>query len=358
MARVLMLSYLPVYPADGGGRVRVYQLATQLARRHSVTVVCPPLESLPSRRFPFAVEEAGSRGARQLFDPRVCDTALRVARRERPDYLLLEYVWQGLHAGVVRLARQLPLLLDAFDVATERFRRTRHPLWPLISLYERAVLRSADRVFAVSRRDEAQLVRLGARATHTSVVPNGVDTQAFRPDRASRLRVREELGVASWERLLLFFGSLDYPPNAEAVRVLAREIMPRLDERYRLVVAGRGDAAALRRYESGRVRLAGRVERIADYVNAADAVVAPILRGSGTRLKVLESVACGAPTVATPAAVEGLDLAACGPALTVARDWDSFAMAVQRVASAQRLPPSERFVATYDWQHIVERMVL
>ena len=84
----------------------------------------------------------------------------------------------------------------------------------------------------------------------------------------------------------------------------------------------------------------------------------PIMSGSGTRIKLLESVACGVPTVATSLAAEGLDLAACGPALTIADGWDAFAAAIERVAGLDRASPSDLFVSMYDWRCIVERIEL
>ena len=359
MSKILMLSYLPIHPADGGGRVRIRQLATHLAERHTLTLLCPPSELPAEEAFRFTVYDHGIRGVRQLLDPRSYHTVFDLARREQPDFILLEYIWQGLHAALARLAQHVPVLLDAFDVATVRLRRARNPLWPAVSLYERCVLRTVDRVFAVSDIDRDQLVALGAPETRTSVVPNGVDTSAFRPDTESGGRVRDALGVSSGDRLLLFFGQLNYAPNADAVRILAREIMPRLGPEHHLVIAGRGSVADLRKEHGGhRIEFLGSVERISDYINAADAIVSPITHGSGTRLKLLESLACGAPTVATSVAAEGLDLAACGPALTIADDWDAFASSIRHASKAQRIPPSPAFLETYDWRAIVERIRL
>ncbi len=358
MARILMLSYLPIHPPNGGGRVRIRALASHLAERHTLTLVCPPPTPPAAEALRFAVCERGVRGARQLADPRAYRTVLEVARRERPDVILLEYVWQGLHASLVSWTQGVPVLLDAFDVATERFRRAGHPLWPAISLYERSVLRSVEGVFAVSGHDRAALVRLGARQERTSVVPNGVDTSTFRPDPEAGRRVRDALGVGGDERLLLFFGQLAYPPNADAVRILVREIMPRLSPEYRLIIAGGGASPELLRRDGGRVAFVGPVERIQDYVNAADAVVAPIRHGSGTRLKLIETLACGVPAVATPVAAEGLDLAVCGPGLTLADDWDAFAAATRQACAAGRVGPSSAFIESYDWRAIVERMPL
>ena len=60
----------------------------------------------------------------------------------------------------------------------------------------------------------------------------------------------------------------------------------------------------------------------------------------------------------TSIGAEGLDLAACGPALIVANGWDAFADAVRRAAATERTPPSPAFLETYDWRAIVEKIQL
>ncbi len=358
MSRILILSYLPVIPANSGGRVRIYQIAARLSRIHNVTMLCPPFAQRCREPLPFALRHLPAGGKRQLFDPRTYQSIFQSIRRQRPDVVLVEYVWQGLHAKAGLLGVTGRLIVDAFDVVTVRLRRSKHPLWAVVSLYERQVLRAANQVFAASETDRRRLVALGASVERTSLVPNGVDTAVFRPDPAAGRRVRDMLGLRNGERLLFFFGNLDYAPNAEAVTILATEIMPRLERRFRLAIAGPGNTTPLRRYESERLSFLGPVDRIPDYINAADALVAPLVSGSGTRIKLLETIACGVPAITTTVGAEGLDLTACGPALLIADNWDDFATAVRERADGQRMLPPPRFVETYDWQCIVERMPL
>jgi polysaccharide biosynthesis protein PslH len=357
MARVLVLSHVPIFPTNGGGRVRIHAIASRLAAHHEVSVLCPR-DGTPAAPPPFTLYDRGIRGWQQLARPRTLSTALDVVRDVRPDVILLEYIWQGMHALALRLKLGVPVILDAFDVVTLRLRRAGQPWWPVASAYERAVLRSVNRVFATSEYDREHLVRLGAREASTQVVPNGVDVTVFRPDEATGRATREKLNAGADDRLLLFFGQLDYAPNRQAVEDLVKHVLPRLGEEYRLVVAGRGQIGDLRRHEGKRTRFLGPVEPLPAYINAADAVVAPIRSGSGTRLKVLESIACGTPTVTTPLGAEGIDVAACGAALTIASGWDAFAEAVRTAAARGLTPPAPSFTDTYDWEAIVRGIEL
>lgn len=357
MAKILVLSYLPLYPANHGGRVRIREIASRLAQHHEVSVLCPP-ETPPRERPAFALYARGVRGWRQMVAPQTFATAIAVAREAKPDVVLLEYLWQGAHAIALRLLRGVPVIFDAFDVVTLRMRREGRRIWPLVSLYERAILRAADRVLAVSDFDRTELVKLGATSRGIDIVPNGVDTCVFRPNDAARAEIRNHLRIDTDERLLFFFGQLGYTPNVHAVAGLAEELMPRLGRRYRLAVAGPGGAGLRRRYEREGITFLGEVDDVPAHIGAADAVVAPIQSGSGTRLKILESLACGAPTVTTRLGAEGLDLSACGDGLRIADGWEAFAAETARAADAGANVPPVSFIEAYDWDAIVGRMRL
>jgi glycosyltransferase involved in cell wall biosynthesis len=109
---------------------------------------------------------------------------------------------------------------------------------------------------------------------------------------------------------LLFVGNLTYAPNLEAAVVLAREILPVVRENHPHATvdlvgahAGLGGEAS-----AEHVRVAGAVAELEPWYEGADVVVAPLLRGGGTRIKVLEAFANRRAVVATPAAVAGLEV--------------------------------------------------
>jgi glycosyltransferase involved in cell wall biosynthesis len=359
MSRVLMLSSFPVYPTNDGGRARIHSFARNLTAEHEVTVVCSRLPERPKERLPYRLLDiAGSGPRRQLFDPGFLRRLVSLIRKERPDVLLLEYVWQGVHATIASALTATPLVVDAFDVVTTRFRRQHHPLLPVITLYERIVLRRAERVFAISDVDLQGFRALGISDRRLSLLPGGVDVDVFHPDPDARDRVRKTLRVGD-DRLLFFFGQLDYAPNADALSVLAKEIVPRLPDGCQLAIAGRGNVEQLRsRYGSARTRFLGPVDSIADHINAADAVVSPIRIGSGTRHKLLETIACGVPAVSTTIGAEGIDNKVLRPAVLIRDEWATFAEAACDAATWPRLQPSAAFLANHDWRTIVKSVRL
>ena len=141
-----------------------------------------------------------------------------------------------------------------------------------------------------------------AGVPRVEVIPN-----AYRlvPEPVGRTRVGDP-------PVVLFQGTLRYPPNAEAARFLVRDVVPRLaglvpGVRVRLV--GTGSPALAGLDDPPAVTLVGQVPDMADELAGADLVVVPLRFGSGTRLKVLEAFAQRVPVVSTTLGAEGLSAA-------------------------------------------------
>ncbi len=357
-----MIVPYPIVPADEGGRRRAVSLIKHLAVEHTVVLLTPRSSAYEGCDLPATMYQTTPAGRRhQIVSPGFLRRAFAIIRDERPDVILIEYAWSGLHGALLARRFGLPLILDAPNVEGDRYRSTGTRFWRAIAAYESLVTRVATQIFVVSEDDRRRFIATGVRATKLQVVPNGVDPDAMHPDAAARAAVRSELGIAAGTVLHLFFGQLDYGPNRDALAVIARELIPRLDAQdrpYELVVTGKGDIERLRStYRHARLRFVGAVPSIASYINAADDVLVPITSGGGTRLKVLESIACGAPVVSTSIGAEGIDRSVCGDLLSIADDWEAFVARLPgnpSLESSRAVPAG--FLDMYSWANIVRRI--
>jgi glycosyltransferase involved in cell wall biosynthesis len=143
------------------------------------------------------------------------------------------------------------------------------------------------------------------------------------------------------EEVVIFSGSLGYQPNISAVRFFRNEIWPVLRNRWpslRWRLVGK-NAEAVATYIKGdsRIETTGPVENAVEALAAARVVAAPLLAGSGTRMKIIEAWAAGRAVVSTAIGAEGLP-ARDGKHLLVADSATSFADAVSRLleSSEQR----------------------
>ena len=114
------------------------------------------------------------------------------------------------------------------------------------------------------------------------------------------------------EETILFIGSYSHKPNIDAVEFLIKQIWPHVHKAIpaaTLIVAGcpADKIPSYRRNIQG-IRYTGFVENLDSLYRQSRVVCAPILSGSGTRVKIIEAAAYGKPIVSTRIGAEGLEL--------------------------------------------------
>ncbi len=205
----------------------------------------------------------------------------------------------------------------------------------------------------VSRHDADTLAAIAPAAT-IMVVPNGVDTAAFRPQQ----------GVTDG---IVFVGGRTWFPNRDAMEYFAHAILPRIRRSVhapvRVTWVGRAGSEVGSRYQEDHgIELTGYVESIQPYVARAACYVVPLRVGGGTRLKILDAWAMGKAVVSTSVGCEGLD-ARDGQNILVRDEPEEFAEAVVAVLSDPDLRNSLGRAARrtaeqqYDWDVIASSMI-
>ncbi|HEY3637429.1 MAG TPA: glycosyltransferase [Rhizomicrobium sp.] len=140
-------------------------------------------------------------------------------------------------------------------------------------------------------------------------------------------------------RDILFLGGFGHPPNAQAVKFFAGEVMPIIrDQLPDAVFNVIGSGARLRVPElmSDHVRILGYVPSITDYLDRTRVFVAPLLAGAGLKGKVLDAISHGVPCVLSSVAVEGTGLTH-GLDCLIADTKESWAQWVVRLYTDEKL---------------------
>jgi len=140
-------------------------------------------------------------------------------------------------------------------------------------------------------------------------------------------------------RTILFFALLSTFPNLDGVLFLLREIWPRIAAARpaaRLKIAGAHPPAELRPHAGPRVEITGFVEDLRPHLASAALVVVPLRLGSGTRLKIIKSMAMGKAIVSTRLGAEGID-AVPGRDILLEDEPAAFAQAVVRLLDDRAL---------------------
>ena len=297
MPNILFISGKNFLNSAKGAEIRILELVKGLSRGNHVFAVNfddgkragNPLEQLVELGVTL-VNIRIRHPAQKLFWPGVYLDCCRVLRRQKVDAIICSHVWSVPCALALARMSGLPLFFDDHNVEHDLLRQQgQRVASTLVKWLESRALQRATLTFAVSETDRS-LLAPWARAIE--VLPNG--TSLLPPD----VEVRPKRPV------VLFIGSLGYEPNREAVRVIVEQIAPSVARRIPEVefrIVGR-PAPKLR---VPNVTVVGFVERIEDELDRAVLTIVPLLHGSGTRIKIMDSLARHRPVVATPKGAEG-----------------------------------------------------
>ena len=211
--------------------------------------------------------------------------------------------------------------------------------------FERRAVITADLAFAYSSADLARYRELYPEA-HWAQTRNGAHASDIAP------------APQSTAPSVLLVGSLGYAPNVQGLFWFLDHVLPLLPGEVRVTVAGsRAPAEVRRRLAASPARFVDTPDDLAPLYAEHALSVVPVFQGSGTRGKILESLAYERAVVTTTPGAGGLELVE-GEGYVLADDAEGFAVRVARLVAA----PDERaalarrgraaVLARYDWSAV------
>lgn len=402
MGRLLFLTHRMPYPPDKGDRIRAWHMLEYLARHWEVELGCLSDDPEDARHLPLLRERYAAMRCESL--PGGLRAAARTLWRARPGLPLTlgwfhsarlqAWVSAGLEARrydavfvyssamapyVMRHAAAglPPSILDLVDVDSEKWRayaaQARPPrrlLWArearTLLAFERRAAQAFSRTILVSQAECERFLALAPEArARAQWVDNGVDLGFFDPARPYPNPYPPNPDSPG-PPPLVFTGTMDYPPNIEAVTDFARDVLPRLratpgregPPEFHIVGARPTDGVRALAKLPG-VHVTGRVPDTRPYIAHAAAAVAPLRVARGIQNKVLEAMALGRPVIASSAAFEGVQ-AVAGRDLLVVDGAEATARAVGAVLRGEYpgLGQAARLAVAHghDWDFTLRRL--
>ncbi len=333
--KILMLTpYLP-YPLLSGGQIRTYNLLKELSGRHEITLFALIKDHQEKKYIkdiqPFCQQvRVFKRSSKPFTAKNVLKTAIStypflVIRNLVPEAVsavkaeLNHTHYDLIHAETFYMMPHIPntrtpiLLVEQTIeyLGYESYaKKIKQPLRHLLEFdinkikrWEQFYWKKADKLITMSGKDQAYIQQYLSKPEKVEVVFNGVDNDWF-------AQVPHKL---SNDPTVIYVGTFKWLPNVEAAKYLIKKVWPKilqLQPNAQLKIVGNEPTDELKSYQekSQNVQVLGRVPDIRYAFKQAHVLLAPVFSGKGTRYKILESLASGTPVVATPTAVEGLNL--------------------------------------------------
>jgi glycosyltransferase involved in cell wall biosynthesis len=244
---------------------------------------------------------SGTSGSRQV-------KAFEACLRYNPDAIFVHRL--GAMCPLLQTRRTLPPVFFDLDdiehVALQRrlrylrrisTRLLNYFLFPALCWGEYKAINLAHRTFVCSDKDRNYLTNCW-RLKGVVKVPNAIKIPSVQPPIS--------------EQTMLFIGSYSHKPNIDAAEFLIQKIWPlvhRATPEANLIIAGSPpDRIPSYRASTQGVKFAGFIREIDELYRQSRVVCAPILSGSGTRVKIIEAAAYGKPIVSTRIGAEGIEM--------------------------------------------------
>lgn len=369
--KILFITPLYLFPPYWGGGVRTYNLVKYLAKKHQVFLLSPFYPQFEEKKTSYHRIELKKMGVK-IFTPRplikiehpftkhinpeVILKGLEIILTEKVDLIICDYPWSGVNVLFLHFLTKIPFIFHEHNIEHVIKDEIRARYGKMMKILELILCKKAKKIVVVSRKDKEILIRNGIKRGKIEIVENGFDEDNFYPNSKNVVKIRKKYGIGN-NPIILFFGKLDYPPNKEAVYKIRWDILPKILEKIpnaKFLIVGKKYEFKI---EHEAMIFTGLVDNIEDYVNAADVVIVPILAGSGTRIKILEAIACGKIVVSTTKGAEGLINKLTKPFLKIADDWKTFSdYVVETIQNPVDKKPPKEFIKKYSWRHIYKKI--
>jgi len=391
--RILMLSpYIP-WPLNGGPPIRIYYVLRELVRlghevvllaghdgpplpaTHPLRTLCreivtyqPPESSRSGVPFVSALRSLASPlpyVAAKFSAPGMQGIVQRLAEKHEFDLIWAHFALMA-YAVPPELCRTMPLVLDEHESEGLLWRQyLRHgslakrafAVVNLIKLpaFQKRIMSRVAAVLSNSEREADFTRRYAPPGVQVWAVPNGVDTEVFAPAQTD----------GNKKNVILLCSGLTVYRNRAAALWFARRMFPQtrreVPDAEFWIVGSNPNREIWRLAETPGIHVTGTVEDVRPYYAMAKVAVAPYHYGEGTKIKVVEAMACGTPLVSTSIGCQGLEVID-GKHLLIADDETDFShRAIELLRDPQRaqtLAAAARGLAVekYSWERLISNL--
>ena len=338
--KVLQLTHKPPVPCIDGGCLAMHQITTCLLRagvevkvmslataKHPVVHSEEFLQYCETVRFEsifidtkvnlskiaISLSKRSSLQADRFFSKEMEQKLQTLLAQEKFDIVILESVFVGNYIETIKKHSQARIFL--------RLHNIEHLIWERLSKKAKnPVKKAAYRYLATSlKRFELSLFEkidgylpitevdhhfFKEKYPHLSsqTIPYGIDLSAYQ---------YEDYKIDKDKISLFHLGSMNWQPNIEGMTWFLENIWEKVAQKHpklTLVLAGKGNKAVFGNKNLKNVQIFDFVENAQQFIKAHDIMIAPLLSGSGMRIKIMEGLALGKPIITTTIGAEGIEI--------------------------------------------------
>ena len=228
-----------------------------------------------------------------------------ITREKKIDLIFFESIFCGAYSKEIKLQSSASQILRAHNVEhliwSKLAANNKNPfkIWYLkhvsktLKTFEERFLKEVDFIFSIAQADQEFFKSLNHKSSY---LPVSMDVSSAREIKSNSI---------------CFLGAYNWMPNKEAILWFTNEVWPEIvlnNPATTLNIAGSFSEEISELKNKSRIKLHGFVPSSEAFMKAYGLFVAPILSGSGVKMKVLEAMSHGVPCVLSTHAAKGLNL--------------------------------------------------
>ncbi|MDI6786595.1 MAG: glycosyltransferase family 4 protein [bacterium] len=387
--KILIISPFFPYPLDSGGKTRVFNIIEGLRKEHQITLI-----SLIGAKEGHHFQKLKNIWPNVAINIVSYQEDLNYSNRylRKLVYLfqiLNPFYYESIYSNELSIVIQKTLGKNNFDLIQVEFSQLAHFLPEDISIpsiivahdlahitHHRRFLTALNLIekwkefknwlnfkkqeqywfpkytkcIVMSENDRLELLK-SLPSLNITVLPNGVDTNFY-----TKINNDENIKIT-------FLGGLSHPPNLTALKYFTKSIYPLIINNIKnlnfFILGNPGEINIDQFKVDSNVQYLGFVKDSRPYLSNS-IFVAPLLSGSGTRLKILEAMSLECAVVATTIACEGIDVTNHKNVI-IADEPKDFAKAVFHLIINKEMRQDigknarQLVIEKYDWNVVIKK---
>ncbi len=309
-SNLLLISAIPPQPQNSGGATRIQNTITELSKYYNTDFITFDESEikLQPKNFSLFFTKFIPYWFTPWYNQKLISKIGDMVIQKHYDIIQVDF------SQLLYLAKYLPQdtkkVFTAHDISSISFYRRiseghpsilkrliRYFFFLQIYFYEKKYLPQYDTIISVSQKDQQTLKHY---LPHKNIIclKNGISEINFLKKTPSKII---KLG---------YIGSFEHTPNLNAVKYFYDQIAPLLDKEkinYEFYLAGKNDPEFIKNNFPKIIDL-GQVKNTSDFYQKIDCLITPIFSGSGSRIKILESLSFGVPVISSPIGAEGINI--------------------------------------------------
>ena len=368
-----------------GDEIRVYNLAKNLSTKNEIII----LESTKYNNDSYGKSDKFVKNLYFFNDYRIKNTRFgiifmdlnpsflfnlfKILKTKKIDIIQISFPWGIIATKILTKLKnyRIPVIYDAHNVQSDlskilASKSNRSRIKKLIILYytptlERFLVKFVNHIIAVGDNDRNRFIeKYSVNPEKITVIPSGTAIHNLK-DIGNKYECKEKFNIDTDKLIIIFHGTYTFFPNKEAIDLIINYIAPTImkqNPNVLFVIAG----LDVPRIEKDNIKSIGFVEDIYSLIHAADIAIVPILRGGGTRLKILDYMGIGLPIVTTKKGIEGISAKNGEDAIIVDGVDEEFIDAIIHLINnkreRKRIGTNTRKLAEeeYNWDKIGEKL--